>query len=106
MFACFYVILGSFVFVIDAKDMSELAENMCMLWMLKIVFLRWDISLRVFHAFSRAFTIKDFDIGRPLGKGKFGNVYLARVKGINFIVALKVVALFNHVKKNLSRKDK
>ncbi|XP_028654089.1 aurora kinase B [Erpetoichthys calabaricus] len=36
-------------------------------------------------------TINDFDIGRPLGKGKFGNVYLARDKEISFIVALKVL---------------
>lgn len=36
-------------------------------------------------------TLSDFDIGRPLGRGKFGNVYLARVKGHNFIVALKVL---------------
>lgn len=40
--------------------------------------------------YSREFQLSDFEIGRPLGKGKFGNVYLARVKGINFIVALKV----------------
>lgn len=40
--------------------------------------------------FSRQLRISDFEIGRPLGKGKFGNVYLARIKGINFIVALKV----------------
>uniref|UniRef100_A0A8C4PVT9 Aurora kinase n=2 Tax=Eptatretus burgeri TaxID=7764 RepID=A0A8C4PVT9_EPTBU len=32
-----------------------------------------------------------FDIGRPLGKGKFGNVYLAREKQTHFIVALKVL---------------
>ena len=25
-------------------------------------------------------TLKDFDIGKPLGRGKFGNVYLAREK--------------------------
>lgn len=25
-------------------------------------------------------TTKDFDFGRPLGKGKFGSVYLAREK--------------------------
>ncbi|KAJ8387893.1 hypothetical protein AAFF_G00149280 [Aldrovandia affinis] len=37
------------------------------------------------------FSIKDFDIGRPLGKGKFGNVYLAREKKRSFIVALKVL---------------
>uniref|UniRef100_A0A1A7WE64 non-specific serine/threonine protein kinase n=1 Tax=Iconisemion striatum TaxID=60296 RepID=A0A1A7WE64_9TELE len=36
-------------------------------------------------------SIDDFDIGRPLGKGKFGNVYLARVKKVEAIVALKVL---------------
>ncbi|XP_077504640.1 aurora kinase A-B-like [Amblyomma americanum] len=35
--------------------------------------------------------LKDFEIGRPLGKGKFGNVYLAREKETKFIVALKVM---------------
>nr|KAF6272732.1 aurora kinase C [Pipistrellus kuhlii] len=40
---------------------------------------------------SRSLTIEDFDIGRPLGKGKFGNVYLARLKKSHFIVALKVL---------------
>ncbi|XP_060936075.1 aurora kinase B [Limanda limanda] len=40
---------------------------------------------------SRKVTIDDFDIGRPLGKGKFGNVYLARVKKLQAIVALKVL---------------
>ncbi|KAL7975848.1 hypothetical protein Chor_010738 [Crotalus horridus] len=39
----------------------------------------------------RIFTIDDFEIGRPLGKGKFGNVYLAREKDSKFIVALKVL---------------
>ncbi|XP_056140460.1 aurora kinase B [Lampris incognitus] len=39
----------------------------------------------------KKFSIKDFDIGRPLGKGKFGNVYLAREKNMKAIVALKVL---------------
>ena len=30
-------------------------------------------------------------MGRPLGKGKFGNVYLAREKKSRFVVALKVL---------------
>ena len=34
--------------------------------------------------------LNDFDIGKPLGKGKFGSVYLAREKKSKFIVALKV----------------
>ncbi|XP_053119835.1 aurora kinase B [Hemicordylus capensis] len=40
---------------------------------------------------ERVLTIHDFEIGRPLGKGKFGNVYLAREKESKFIVALKVL---------------
>jgi serine/threonine protein kinase len=33
----------------------------------------------------------DFDIGKPLGEGKFGKVYLAREKKSKYIVALKVL---------------
>ncbi|XP_061541888.1 aurora kinase B [Phycodurus eques] len=40
---------------------------------------------------NRQITIDDFDIGRPLGKGKFGNVYLAKVKKLQAVVALKVL---------------
>lgn len=39
----------------------------------------------------RTFTIEDFEVGRPLGKGKFGNVYLARERASHFVVALKVL---------------
>ncbi|GBN91390.1 Aurora kinase B [Araneus ventricosus] len=42
--------------------------------------------------FLKVFTIDDFDIGRPLGKGKFGNVYLARERKTHFIVALKILS--------------
>lgn len=35
--------------------------------------------------------LSNFDIGRPLGRGKFGNVYLAREKDTKFVVALKVL---------------
>ncbi|XP_032383430.1 aurora kinase B isoform X2 [Etheostoma spectabile] len=42
-------------------------------------------------AASKKISIDDFDIGRPLGKGKFGNVYLARVKKLQTVVALKVL---------------
>uniref|UniRef100_A0A914P5S7 Aurora kinase n=1 Tax=Panagrolaimus davidi TaxID=227884 RepID=A0A914P5S7_9BILA len=35
--------------------------------------------------------LSDFDIGKPLGKGKFGNVYLAREKKSQYIVALKIL---------------
>ncbi|EFC43822.1 predicted protein [Naegleria gruberi] len=36
-------------------------------------------------------TINDFEIGKPLGTGKFGRVYLAREKKSKFIVALKLL---------------
>jgi len=40
---------------------------------------------------ARRWTLTDFEIGRPLGKGKFGNVYLAREKKSRYIIALKVL---------------
>ncbi|GJD08977.1 Aurora kinase A [Galdieria sulphuraria] len=40
---------------------------------------------------DRTWSLNDFDIGKPLGRGKFGNVYLAREKKTEFVVALKVL---------------
>ncbi|NWX20216.1 AURKA kinase, partial [Aegotheles bennettii] len=40
---------------------------------------------------KRQWCLDDFEVGRPLGKGKFGNVYLAREKQSRFILALKVL---------------
>ncbi|CAN1219037.1 Serine/threonine-protein kinase Aurora-1 [Linum perenne] len=40
---------------------------------------------------AKRWTLNDFDIGKPLGRGKFGHVYLAREKRSNHIVALKVL---------------
>ncbi|EFX00166.1 serine/threonine-protein kinase [Grosmannia clavigera kw1407] len=39
----------------------------------------------------RQFHLGMFEIGRPLGKGKFGRVYLARERSSGFICALKVL---------------
>lgn len=39
----------------------------------------------------KKFKIEDFELGMKLGKGKFGNVYLAREKATNYIVALKIL---------------
>ena len=41
---------------------------------------------------KKEWSLKCFDIGKPLGKGKFGSVYLAREKKEKFIVAIKVWA--------------
>ena len=35
-------------------------------------------------------SLKNFDIGKPLGKGKFGMVFLVREKKSHFIMAMKV----------------
>ncbi|XP_058104694.1 serine/threonine-protein kinase Aurora-3 [Magnolia sinica] len=35
--------------------------------------------------------LQDFEIGKPLGRGKFGKVYLAREKQSKYIVALKII---------------
>lgn len=40
---------------------------------------------------ARAWNLSNFDIGRGLGRGKFGNVYLAREKETKFVIALKVL---------------
>lgn len=40
---------------------------------------------------ERKWSLADFEIGKPLGKGKFGHVYLARERRSGFIVALKII---------------
>nr|GEV31551.1 serine/threonine-protein kinase Aurora-1 [Tanacetum cinerariifolium] len=40
---------------------------------------------------KKRWTLNDFDIGKPLGRGKFGHVYIAREKRSNHVVALKVL---------------
>lgn len=40
---------------------------------------------------KKTWSLDDFEIGRKLGKGRFGNVYVAREKRTKFIVALKVI---------------
>lgn len=40
---------------------------------------------------GKVWNLSNFDIGRGLGRGKFGNVYLAREKETKFVIALKVL---------------
>jgi serine/threonine protein kinase len=49
----------------------------------------------------KEWTIDDFEIGKPLGRGKFGHVYLAREKKSKFIVALKVLYKKQLLKSNV-----
>ncbi|XP_010544667.1 PREDICTED: serine/threonine-protein kinase Aurora-3 [Tarenaya hassleriana] len=40
---------------------------------------------------EKQWSLDDFEIGKPLGKGKFGRVYLAREVKSKYVVALKVI---------------
>ena len=40
---------------------------------------------------EKKWSLEDFDVGRALGKGKFGRVYLAREKSSGYVVALKIL---------------
>jgi serine/threonine protein kinase len=44
-------------------------------------------------AFTPTHSLEDFDIGKPLGKGKYARVYLAREKKHNWICAIKKLSL-------------
>ncbi|CAG8701361.1 14_t:CDS:2 [Dentiscutata erythropus] len=48
-------------------------------------------------------SLKSFDIGRGIGKGQFGRVYIAREKISGYIVALKVLTIKELIKKNAER---
>lgn len=50
----------------------------------------------------KKWTLKDFEIGKPLGRGKFGDVYLARERRSKFIVALKVCCVSAHKRLHLT----
>ena len=47
---------------------------------------------------QQAWKLSDFEIGRSLGSGKFGNVYLARSKKEKKVVAMKVIFMA-HIKR-------
>ena len=53
--------------------------------------LRRRMSSAEKAARGQRWCLNDFEIGKPLGQGKFGRVYLAREKKTKFIVALKVL---------------
>lgn len=41
----------------------------------------------------RGWSLEDFEIGRRLGQGKFGRVYLAREKTSGYVTAIKVCTM-------------
>lgn len=58
---------------------------------LSLILLPQSTKHPLFFRELKKWSLTNFEIGRPLGKGKFGNVYLAREKSSKYIVALKVL---------------
>ncbi|CAF1396638.1 unnamed protein product [Didymodactylos carnosus] len=53
---------------------------------------------------DRLWTLDDFEVGQPLGKGRFGHVYCVREKKTKYIVALKVrLVLLNNLNKPIGK---
>ncbi|KAF2705666.1 serine/threonine-protein kinase-like protein [Pleomassaria siparia CBS 279.74] len=50
-----------------------------------------DSVLYIQPSIAKQWSLPMFDIGKPLGKGKFGRVYLAKEKSTGFVCALKVL---------------
>ncbi|KAA3673970.1 uncharacterized protein DEA37_0005391 [Paragonimus westermani] len=50
---------------------------------------------------KRTCTISDFNIGRQLGRGKFGTVFLAKTRNFDFLCAIKVIFKKQIVKNKL-----
>ena len=48
-------------------------------------------KMREIQPMKRRFCLKDFDMSKKLGRGKFGHVFLAKEKRTKFIVAIKVL---------------
>lgn len=81
---------------------GQVASTTQSLWVF-VYFRRWPKGLACYVADApiqphrtpnpneKSWTLKDFDVGRALGKGKFGRVYLAREKRSGYIVALKIL---------------
>lgn len=59
------------------------------------VLLIFDFRFLIFHHHHHPprhnWCADDFELGAPLGRGKFGRVYLAREKSTKFIVAMKIM---------------
>jgi serine/threonine protein kinase len=52
---------------------------------------KFDSSVAEKAQNGKQWSLDDFEIGKPLGRGKFGSVYLAREKRTKYIVAIKVL---------------
>ncbi|KAM0055508.1 putative non-specific serine/threonine protein kinase [Helianthus debilis subsp. tardiflorus] len=47
---------------------------------------------------KKRWTLNDFDIGKPLGRGKFGHVYIAKEKRVSIYLYKLIMSLLYYVK--------
>ncbi len=80
-----------FIYLSTPPSFCDIHQCILLLIRCNLVFHLIAIGFVSVSLSLRKFCIKDFDVGRPLGKGKFGNVYLARERKLKVIVALKVL---------------
>lgn len=45
----------------------------------------------IYYLISYEWSTRDFELGAPLGRGKFGRVYLARERTSHYMVAMKIM---------------
>ena len=69
---------------------SKVAQNIIQLQKscLQIIFA--VLRAAIYYSDLPDFSLEDIDVGKPLGKGKFGNIYLARDRISEYVFALKV----------------
>lgn len=63
--------------------------------------LKSELDQMKIEPLHKEMKLSDFEIGRPLGKGKFGNVYLARERSQKHIVAMKLLFKSQLIKNNV-----
>jgi hypothetical protein len=49
------------------------------------------VSINEYPSIFNKWSLDDFEVGKPLGRGKFGRVYIARDRRTEYIVALKAI---------------
>lgn len=50
-----------------------------------------------------SWSLDDFDVGKRMGRGKFGRVYAAKIKNTDYVVALKTLSKYEVAKERVER---
>ncbi|KAL7051426.1 hypothetical protein ACKWTF_004462 [Chironomus riparius] len=78
--------------VYQLEDLSSLVENVPEKLQDAVTQIHYGILCHeAYNNCSYVWSKDDFELGTPLGKGKFGRVYIAREKKTKFLVAMKIL---------------